>query len=99
MEHITIGKNQYHNWVIIEEADGDDLWFHVDSMPSGHVILASEAPKSLMKMCARICKERSKAPSNRKVRIVYTKVSNIFLGKHPGEVRIKNASSCKFLTV
>jgi predicted ribosome quality control (RQC) complex YloA/Tae2 family protein len=81
MDLIRVGRNKADNWVIVSQASGDDLWFHVDGAPSSHVILSAAAPKSMIKECARLCKQHS---------VVYTKIKNIALGKHEGEVLIKN---------
>lgn len=100
MDHITIGKNKADNWSIIGKASENDLWFHVDEMPSSHVILAAGAPKSLIKQCARLCKQHSKARDKRgDVSVVYTKIKNLALGRHVGEVLIKDVDQCKTILV
>lgn len=100
MEYISIGKNKSQNWEIIKDADPEDTWFHVEGIPSGHVILEADAPNDLIEVCARICKERSKAKEkNSKVSVVYTKVKNIRFGRHVGEVIIKDHNLCNYIRV
>jgi hypothetical protein len=36
---IQIGNNAKENWILIDNADSFDLWFHLDDKPSGHVIV------------------------------------------------------------
>lgn len=46
---IRVGKNAKDNWKIIDEAEGDDLWFHIKDRPSAHVIL--RYPSMRREMC------------------------------------------------
>ena len=34
-----LGKNALENHELIDDADPNDLWFHLDGFPSGHCIL------------------------------------------------------------
>ena len=36
---IIIGQKDLENWQIIDESDEFDLWFHIDNLPSSHVII------------------------------------------------------------
>lgn len=97
MDFIKIGKNKKDNWKLVQEADPDDLWFHVEGYPSTHILLDYNAPKNLIKICAQTCKQRSKAKKEKNVSVVYTKVSNITLGRHEGEVIIQDPTLCKYI--
>jgi predicted ribosome quality control (RQC) complex YloA/Tae2 family protein len=101
-EHvIRYGMNAKGNTRLIENAEGCDVWFHVDEYASAHVICERESPlsplsDSVIRFCADLCVERTPALKRqglKKVQVVYTPVSNLKLGKAPGEVEIKNTSS------
>ena len=34
-----IGKKQSENFEVIDKVKSDDLWFHVEDFPSGHVLI------------------------------------------------------------
>ena len=61
---ITIGKNATDNWNIIDKADNDDMWFHLENESSSHVIIHSLdkqiIPKNLIYKGAILCKKHSK---------------------------------------
>lgn len=93
---IRYGRNAEGNTHLIEDADGADMWFHVDEYASAHVICESSSPHapypaSVVRFCANFCVERTlalKRQGLKKVYVIYTPVSNLKLGKVPGEVEI-----------
>jgi predicted ribosome quality control (RQC) complex YloA/Tae2 family protein len=84
---IKVGENAQENWEIIGEANGSDIWFHVDKFPSCHVVLnANSIPlkkihRSVINFCASICKEGSKQKNSKKVSIIYTEIRNVTINK------------------
>ena len=90
-----IGDDAQDNWRIIDNADGDDLWFHVYDKPSAHLILrlggndVKKISKATIKYCAVQCKNHSKFSST-KQKVVYTAVKNLSKGNKPGLVYTKN---------
>jgi predicted ribosome quality control (RQC) complex YloA/Tae2 family protein len=36
---ICIGKSAKENWKLIDDSMPNDIWFHLDDVPSSHVIL------------------------------------------------------------
>ena len=94
---IKVGKNKFENWNIIDEADQNDIWFHVESNPSPHVVLhmisdnniLKNIPKKIIIECAILCKENSKYKNNQKVSIIYTQIKNIVKGEDVGSVITK----------
>lgn len=42
---IIIGENAKDNWNIIDMADQNDIWFHINNIPSPHIILKSNGKK------------------------------------------------------
>lgn len=105
---INIGKNAKHNWELIDSAKPDDIWFHVDSYPSSHIIINLigitskdfiKENKSIIRDCASNCKSKSKAKDEKKVKIIYTQISNIKKGKDIGSVIILDTNKCKAIYV
>ncbi len=93
---IFIGTNQKENWEIIDNSDSFDLWFHVDDLPSGHVIIREQLnklsntlpiyPNQIISIAANLCKSQSKYKDRTKLKIVYTQVGNLKKGKEIGSV-------------
>lgn len=101
---LTLGQNATENWNIIDNANTGDLWFHVDGIPSGHLIIEciskkmNESKDYPYKLCidaGKICKTQSKL-KNEKCKVVYTTIKNIKKGTDVGSVIIKNE---KYITV
>ena len=40
-----IGESAQENWDIIKESNQNDLWFHIDKLPSCHVVLSTKNKK------------------------------------------------------
>lgn len=88
---IKIGKNAKQNWQIIKEASKNDIWFHLSSVPSCHVILKAidniPIPRQVIKHCCILCKSNTnKFKSEKNICVIYSKVQNISLGTYEGEV-------------
>jgi predicted ribosome quality control (RQC) complex YloA/Tae2 family protein len=99
---IHIGENKRDNWEIIDDADDGDIWFHVENIPSCHVILKcsslTKKPCSkVLKRCAYLCKiHTNSAKSLKKCNITYTYVACLEKTNHVGEVIARN---CKTISV
>lgn len=102
---IYIGENKQENWNMIDNAESNDLWFHVENLPSCHVILKCNEHKNknkkpcrkLLKQCAYLCKiHTNSAKSLRKCTITYTRVECLEKTSHVGEVI---ARDCKWISV
>jgi predicted ribosome quality control (RQC) complex YloA/Tae2 family protein len=100
-----IGGNAIENDKLIDEADKNDLWFHIADQPSCHVIADISNvefivdKKQLLKIAiqgAVLCKENSKYKSDKNVNIIYTKIENITKTEIPGKVISNNA---KLITI
>lgn len=98
---IEIGQNKQDNFDIIDSACLTDIWFHVEDMPSCHVILKtdgkmSDIPKQVIKRCAYLCKINSKAKTQSKCNISYTTIDNVTKTEIIGQVHVKK---CKTVSV
>jgi len=96
---IYIGKSKQDNWDLIDKANQEDIWFHVASSPSSHIILKSngkkmrDIPKQVITRCACLCKAYSSSKSTPKCEIIYTQIENVTKTKHVGEVTTANIKS------
>lgn len=94
-----IGKNASGNWNIIDEADSEDMWFHIEDRPSCHVIahilfnLDKREQKYVIKQGALLCKQNSKYKSERNLKISYTKVKNVKKTEQVGSVQVLDVST------
>jgi hypothetical protein len=85
-----IGKSASGNFEIIDNADEDDLWFHVDNESSCHVIASipenmdRKDIRYIVKQGAILCKQNSRFKT--KTNIIYAKVKNVEKTNIPGKV-------------
>ena len=100
---IFVGTNAKENWDLIDLAEPEDLWFHVEYFPSGHVLIKErfEAktnlhqihyPNQIISIGSQYCKTQSKYKDKKKLKIIYTQISNIKKGKTIGSVYVGNSS-------
>ena len=92
---IEIGQNAKENWDLVDNADLNDLWFHLDNYPSAHIILGnnsslfnlSDYHNQIISIASNHCKSYSKYGKKlHKVKIVYTQIKNLKKGKEIGSV-------------
>lgn len=95
---VLIGKNAKGNEQIIRMSHQENLWFHLESISSPHIILMNEGdiiPKRYINQVAGMLFEYKKnAPKNSNV--IYTKVKNVKLTNVLGTVIPKNTSIIHF---
>ena len=94
-----VGKTQYENFDIIDASGENDVWFHIEGFPSGHVIariddltIDKKQKRDIVTQGAVLCKQYSKYKSDKNVKIVYTMIKNIQKTEVIGQVRISNPS-------
>ena len=88
---VWVGVNAKDNWNIIQQSEPDDLWFHVDNVPSAHVILRhrGQYTDKIVTRCAQICRESVKKISVKSTfTVISTQVGNLTLGEALGSVYI-----------
>ena len=90
-----VGKTARGNFDAIDASEPDDIWFHVDGFPSGHVVLATshldlnkKQKQQAIVQGAVLCKRQSKKKSESQVRIVYTEIKHVRKMDVPGSVEI-----------
>jgi predicted ribosome quality control (RQC) complex YloA/Tae2 family protein len=96
-----IGRNAKDNFDIIDSSNINDLWFHVDNLPSAHIIssipenINKKELKYIIKNGAMLCKQHSKFNQIKDLNIVYTKISNVIKTEVIGTVNLLNSKIIK----
>jgi len=96
-----IGGNAQENFDLIDAASPEDIWFHVDNLPSEHVIACIPTDKEInraqlakiVKQGAVICKQYSKYASTKNLPIIYSKIENIEKQEKIGSVLAPSAKT------
>ena len=107
-----LGRNAKENHELIDDADPDDLWFHLEGHPSGHCILEVNQKESKENsnnynidtvdiiFAANLVKSYSKFKNyNKKLKVIYTPVKNLKKGKVKGEVIMLNLKKVSFIMI
>lgn len=89
---IKIGKSAIENDQLVKEADDTDIWFHLESLPSCHVIISCSdlfpIDKEMITYCASLTKQNTKYRNHAKLKVSYTEIKNIKRTNTPGKVII-----------
>lgn len=78
-----IGTSAQDNFDLIDSSSPQDFWFHVEGLPSCHVVavipekLDKKQIHTIVKRGALICKQNSKYVSQKNLPIIYTKIENV----------------------
>ena len=95
---IKIGENKEENDQLVAKAKQTDLWFHLASLPSCHIILEcdkkNKATKEMIKHCAVLVKENTKYKNHSKLKVNYTPIKNVKRTDTPGKVILKGKTEC-----
>lgn len=69
-----LGNNAQENNQLLDEANQNDIWLHLENHPSPHGILfAEEIPnKNIIYQCAEEIKNNSKLKNQKNVKIMFT---------------------------
>jgi predicted ribosome quality control (RQC) complex YloA/Tae2 family protein len=94
----VVGGNAQENHDIIDDADPEDIWFHVSGHPSCHVISKIPADAvvdkngilKIAKQGAVVCKELSGLKKQKDVKIDWTRIKYVTKLDKPGSVSITN---------
>jgi len=87
-----LGKNAAENFQLIDDADQNDWWFHLDGHPSGHAIVDSDIIDTQMKIFAgQLVKDNSKMKNIKNIKIVFTQIKNVVKTKVIGTVILKQS--------
>jgi len=78
-----IGQNAQENFDLIDASRPEDIWFHINGQPSGHVIASIPEDSNYDKKTIRriviqggiICKQHSRLKSEKDVHVIYSLVT------------------------
>jgi predicted ribosome quality control (RQC) complex YloA/Tae2 family protein len=96
---IKVGENAQENWDLIDSSSQNDLWFHVKSHPSCHVVLSmgdiniKKIDQQVIKYCASLCKDGSKLKNYQNIKIMYTYIKNVKKSTDVGSVTTTNSKT------
>jgi predicted ribosome quality control (RQC) complex YloA/Tae2 family protein len=95
---ILIGKNQKENDNIIKISNPNDIWFHLESISSPHIILITEdlvIPKRILNYIGTLfAKYKNNLPN--RYNVIYTEVKNVKLTNVLGTVIPRNTKTIKY---
>ena len=96
---IIIGENAKDNWDIID-FESDNIWLHLNSFPSCHVVIKDNNPDDeVLNYAAALCKENTKYKNLKNLKICYTKCNNLIKGDKPGSVSYKSKRQVKVIKI
>ena len=94
-----LGENAKENWDIFNEAqkiNNNYIWFHLNSFPSGYVIMYSTIDdlnnkdiNSYLNYGALLCKNNTKYKNLNNIKICYTSLKKLETTNKIGEINIK----------
>lgn len=91
---IRIGENKEDNDLIISEAKQNDIWFHLDGLPSCHIIIFNDkknpVTKTMINYCAQLVKENTKYKDHKNIKINYCPIKNVRRTDEKGKVILKS---------
>jgi predicted ribosome quality control (RQC) complex YloA/Tae2 family protein len=94
---IIIGQNAKENTQIIKDSHPENIWFHLSSSSSAHIILQNEGdiiPKRYLNQIAgKLFKYKKNAPIQD---VIYTEIKNVKLTSTPGLVLPSNLKIIQF---
>ncbi len=94
-----MGNNAEENWKIIDDSSQNDIWFHLENVPSPHIILKTDNNdlkhfnKQTFIHCASLCKENSKYSNSKKISVIFTKIKNVNKADTVGSVTTSNTKN------
>ena len=97
---MRLGETAKENWQLIGESNSDHMWMHLNSYPSGHIVIKSDnVTDELLQEAAQLCKENTKYRNLRNLKRCYTKVSNLKYGEKAGSVHFKSNRQVKTIKI
>jgi predicted ribosome quality control (RQC) complex YloA/Tae2 family protein len=97
----NIGTSAQDNSDLVIASNPQDIWFHVQDLPSCHVVavmsenekLDKKKMRAIVKQGAVICKKHSKYASHKNLPIIYTKIEDVQKTNIPGSVAATNTKT------
>ena len=97
---IKLGQNAKENTLLVKDSDPNYIWIHLESFPSGHVIVQCDQPSNeVLEYAMKACLEGTRYKHMKNVKVSVTKVSNLNLTSVLGEVEFKSNRKVQSLTI
>jgi predicted ribosome quality control (RQC) complex YloA/Tae2 family protein len=97
---IELGQNAKENALLVSDSKPDYTWLHLESFPSGHVIIQCDEPSNeVLAHAMKICLDGTKYKNMKDVKVSVTKVSNLKLTNVLGEVEFKSNRKVQSLKI
>lgn len=85
---LKLGQRDFENDKLIDEARPEHMWVHLNSFPSGHVIIESDdVDDKVLQFAGQLCLQHSKVKHLRSVKAIATPISNLKKTGTLGEVQ------------
>ena len=93
-----IGKSAMENTELVLRSDGQDVWFHINGVPSAHLIYYNPDKVTLEALrksgtiyrMAAILKKNSKYKKATNIEVIYDYIRNVQVLPKPGLVQVNN---------
>ena len=97
---IKLGQTAKENTMLVSESDMNHTWIHLESFPSGHVIVLCEEPSNkVLSYSMKICLDGTKQKNMKNIKASVTKVSNLNITNVLGEVEFKSNRQVKSVKI
>jgi predicted ribosome quality control (RQC) complex YloA/Tae2 family protein len=99
---ILIGQNKRENWSLLNNVNETDVLFHLSSFPSCYVVLKNTnetVQMSILKYCAKVCKDNTKYRNLKNVYVDYTFCNNVVKGDEEGELVYRHPRRVKRIKI
>ena len=97
---IFVGQDCKENWKLLDDADPEDRWIHLDDKPSPYVIIHRKFPeyfinKKDMQYAGELCIRYSKFKTSKREKICHLACKFVKKGRATGSVKLLNEPSIK----
>lgn len=97
---VQIGENSKENDNLITNSKSTDMWFHLSSFPSPHVIVSpGDLSIYITLKAASLCREYSKYKNLKNIYVDYTRISNLRKTENLGQVEYKSNRIVKKINI
>jgi predicted ribosome quality control (RQC) complex YloA/Tae2 family protein len=98
--YIYVGQDCKENWQLLDKADPEDRWIHLDNKPSPYVIIHRKHPdytvnKYDMQYAGELCIRFSKFKKSKREKICYLPCEFVQKGRSTGSVNLLKEPSIK----
>ena len=95
---VSIGRTAKGNDLLWKSSEKHHIWLHLQNESSPHVVIHNNEShfedKVLLKQAALFVKQYSKLRNEKKVKVIYCKIDNLYPTKTLGMVKLKNTPNC-----